>query len=206
MPEVEPKELERAYARALAYARSRVRDRSWNEAGLDQELAQEAMLSSFDPARYPWKGDKPLDHHVVLVVKSLLSDRARAAKVRRDPKRAAAADEAMKRPALPADALLGMRDRQSRRDARVEWVLSQLSGLARDVFLLYLDDVFEARAQADLLGKSIHAVYEARRRVAEVLRSTPAEPESSPELAPSGGDEDDDDASDPTGTDDEAES
>jgi len=201
MPNVEPKVLERAYARALGYARSRVRGRSWSEAGLDEELAQEAMLASFDPTRYPWKGDKPLDHHVVLVVKSLLSDRARAAKVREEPKRAAAADEAMKRPALPADALLKARDRQTRRDAREEWVLSQLSGLARDVFLLYLNDVFEARDQAGVLGKSIHAVYEARRRVAEVLKSAPAEPDSSPELAPPG----DDDASDATGTDDEAE-
>jgi hypothetical protein len=194
MPRIDAKTYELAFARAVAYVRRRMAGQPWAESDLPQEIASEAMLASFDPKRYPWKGDKPLGQHVVNVARSLLSDRFRAYKLRAKEQNAAAADESMKRSALSADASVRARDRQTRQDARHEKVMEQLPpGTARDVYLLYLDDVLDVDEQVAILGKPKSVVYEARKRVIEVLRETPAEPESSPDLASAAGDDDDDD-------------
>jgi hypothetical protein len=192
MPKLDAETYARAYARALAFAGSRVKGRPWASSDLAEELAQEAMNASFDPARYPWRGDKPLDHHVVNVVKSLLSDRARKAKVRADPAKAAAADEALKRSALPADGGVRARERGVRQDERHRWMLAELQGLARAVYLLYVDEVVDAAAQSNVLGKPIAAIYEARRRVAEAAQRAPDAETSSPDLAGPGDDDDGD--------------
>ncbi len=183
MPKVDAKTYERAYASALAYAKSRTRGHSWSESDLAEELAQDAMVASFDPHRYLWKGDKPLPQHVINVVRSLLSDRADAAKLRKDPKNAVPADEALKRPAMPADALTRVREQHEGQDRRHEWMLSQLVGLTLAVYLLYVREIFEPAEQAAALGVSLAAVYEARRRVAEVAREAPALDDGATELA-----------------------
>ena len=188
MPKIDAATYERAYTRAVAYARGRMRGRPWAESDSAEDLAQEALLASFDPRRYPWKGDKALEHHVVNVVRSILSDRRRAAKLRADPERAAAVDHSMKRTAMPADASARAADRAARHEERHRWMLSRLDGLARDVYLLYARDIFEAAAQATVLDKPMPAIYAARRTVAEVARATPAEQDSDPELASTAGD------------------
>ena len=193
MPNVDAKTFERAYARALAYAKSRMRAKTWAESDLAEELAQDAMTASFDRERYPWKGDKPLEHHVVNVVRSLLSNRAEAAKLRSDPKNAVAADEALKRPAMPADALTRVREQHEGQDRRHEWMLSQLVGLTLAVYLLYVREIFEPAEQAAALGVSLAAVYEARRRVAEVARRAPALDDGATELANEHGEDVEDD-------------
>jgi hypothetical protein len=196
LPKVDAKTYERAFAKALAYAKSRIRGHRWSESDLAQELAQEAMTASFDPARYPWDGEKPLEKHAMNVVRSLLSDRADAAKLRRDPRYAVPADEALKRAAMPADALTRVREQREARERRHEWMLSQLVGLTRAVYLLYVRDVFEPAAQAAALGVPLAAIYEARRRVAEVARAAPAAGGDAGELANEHGDAAEDDGGD----------
>jgi len=196
MPGVDAKTYERAYARVVAYVRWRMRGQVWAESDLPQEIAGEALLASFDPARYPWKREKPLEHHAVNVARSLLSDRARKRKLRDDPTRAAAADAAMRRSALPADGPLRAQARDARRDERHRRLLERLGGTAREVYLLYLQDVFDVEQQAQILGKTRSAIYEARKRVAEVVREVPAEPESSPDLDCTTGDDDEDESYD----------
>jgi hypothetical protein len=141
------------------------------------------MVASFDPDRYFWKGDKPLAQHVVNVVRSLLSDRADAAKLRQDPKNAVPADEALKRPAMPADALTRVREQHEGQDARHEWMLSRLEGLALAVYLLYVKEIWEASAQVAALGAPMAAIYEARRRVADLARMAPSADGDATELA-----------------------
>jgi hypothetical protein len=190
MPTIDGKTYETAYARAVAYVRRRMGGQPWAASDLPDEIAADAMAAAFDPKRYPWKGDKALDHHVINVVMSILSDRARAAKLRADPERKAAADEAIKRTALPADSRIRARDRAAREEARDAQMLSRLTGTAREVYLLYRKDVFDVDQQAAILGKPKSAIYEARRTVLETARETPPEPESSPELAaPDSGDD-----------------
>lgn len=193
MAKIDAKTFERAYASALAYAKSRTRGHSWSESDLAEELAQDAMVASFDPDRYFWKGDKPLEQHAINVVRSLLSDRAGAAKLRQDPKNAVPADEALKRAAMPADALTRVREQHEGRDRRHEWMLSELVGLTLAVYLLYVREIFEPAAQAAALGVSLAAVYEARRRVAEVARKAPAADDSATDMANEHGDVEEDD-------------
>jgi len=183
LPNVDAKTFERAYASALAYAKSRTRGHSWSESDLAAELAQDAMTASFDPERYFWKGEKPLAQHAINVVRSLLSDRADAAKLRQDPMNAVPADEALKRPAMPADALTRVREQHERQDVRHEWMLSRLEGLARAVYLLYVKEIWEASAQVAALGAPMAAIYEARRRVAELARMAPSADGDATELA-----------------------
>jgi hypothetical protein len=191
MPTIDTQMYEIAYARAVAFVRRRMQGQSWAASDLPEEIAGEAMAASFDPKRYPWRGDKAFDHHVINVVRSLLSDRARAAKVRADPKAKAAADEALKRSALPADGQVRERERAARQDARDAYMLANLTGTARQVYILYKDGVFDVERQAVILGKAKSAIYEARKRVVEVARAMAAEPESSPELASPDGDDPD---------------
>ena len=207
MPRVDAKTYERAYARAVAYAKARMRGHKWAESDLAEELAQDAMTASFDPKRYFWKGDKPLEHHVVNVVRSLLSHRADVAKMQRDPLHAVPADEALKRPAMPADALTRVREQRTRDGTRHEWMLSQLEGLALAVYLLYVKEIWEAPLQAAALGAPLPAIYEARRRDAEVAREAPSGDDEATELANEHGDAEDDDGhgagDDPGGGDEE---
>jgi hypothetical protein len=170
-----------------------MRGKPWETSDLPDEIAAEAMAAACDPKRYPWKGDKAFDHHVINVVKSILSDRARAAKVRRDPKNEVAADEALKRSALPADAAVRARDRAKRAEEKDAYMLSELTGAARDVYLLYKQEIFDVDQQVAILNKPKSAIYEARRRVIDVAEAYEAPPESSPELAaPDPGDDGDD--------------
>jgi DNA-directed RNA polymerase specialized sigma24 family protein len=190
MPKVDPATYERAYAAAVAFVRSRTARRAWAESDLPEEIASDAMAASFDPARYPWKGDRPFDKHLVSVAAFLLANRARDGKRRADPKEKAAADENLKRSALPADAAVRAGDRAKRAEARDAYMLSRLKGTAREVYLLYKEDVFDVDQIVAILGKPRSAVYEARKRVVEVASEEEPEPASSPELAsPDAGDD-----------------
>lgn len=194
MRTITPEEYEAAYTRAVGFVARRMRGQPWEASDLPEEIASEAMIASCDPDRYPWRGDKPFDQHVVNVARSLLSDDARAAKLRTDPKRRAAADEGAKRSALPADARLRARDRAAREQAHDAFMMRRLTGTSREVYLLYKQDIFDVDQQAAILKKPKSAIYEARARVVEVANEYEAEPESSPELAaPDSGDDRDPD-------------
>jgi len=190
---------------AVAFVRSRMAKQPWAESDLPDELAAEAMVASCDPDRYLWKGELPFDKHVVTVVAFLMSNRAEAAKLRANPEYAGAAEEGAKRSALPADARVKARDRARRADDRDAYMKANLVGLPREVYLLYKRDIFDVDRIAAILGKPKTAIYDARKRVAEVARAYEPEPESSDEIAaPDAGDDGDPDPNPTDDDDDEA--
>jgi hypothetical protein len=181
MPDLDRTTYEKAYARALAY----LRRRTWQEGNdVAEQLAADALASSFDPKGYPWKRDKPLEHHVVNVARQLLADRRRRQKKREDEVNAATVEASTMRPAIPADARVRAADQKAIKDDYDRAMLSRLAGMPRDVFLLYCKDVFDTRQQANILGKTHEQIAKARKRVAEVARELQAEMSEEPESAP----------------------
>lgn len=190
-------EYERAYAAAVALARGLTRGEG---AHVAEEIAQDAMVAAFDPARSPWKQDKPLEVHVLNVARGLCGNRRKGQKVRDNPKNAAAVEEKGQRSALPADARVRVAERIAREDARAQVMLGRLTGLPRDVLLLILDGIVDPEKQAAILGKDVKQIYKARARIIELARELreqgDVEPPSSSDPAPVAGDDDGDDEGD----------
>jgi hypothetical protein len=161
----------------------------WAESDLPEEIAAEAMVAAFDPERYPFRGDKGFEHHLVLVAKSILGNRGKDAQVEAKPENQAAVDESMKRSALSPDARIRAQEREARHDDRRERILAELAegSTARKVFLLYEQGVMKVDQQVEVLKLPRGQVYEARRRVLEVIERIDQgrEPDSAPDLAPS---------------------
>jgi DNA-directed RNA polymerase specialized sigma24 family protein len=177
-----------AYSRAFALALSIVRNQHDAE-----DVAQEALSRAIDPDRSPWRPEvQPnFTYHVVNVAREVLKERRAKWKVRTNPRNASAEAEALRTPPLRADALVAARDGHERDSARRAGMRVQLAGLELRVFELYERDITNPAEQANLLKATIKDIYEARRRVAEVARSIPADLESGPALAVNDGEEED---------------
>jgi DNA-directed RNA polymerase specialized sigma24 family protein len=160
----------RAMAVALRYALYRTRDRS-----LAEELAGAAVAAALDPERSPWdpQGTLTLDHHVVNLVREQIKAAREKERVREDPLNAAAVNIAMRPEAPQPDTRMFALQRLQRGEARMRAVGQGLDEFARTVLSLFGEDQSPA-AQALRLGVPVSRVYEARRRIAERIRSLPA--------------------------------
>jgi DNA-directed RNA polymerase specialized sigma24 family protein len=181
-------ECQAAYSRAFALALSIVRNP--HEA---EDIAQEALSRAIDPERSPWRREAQPNfvYHVINVAREVLKERRAKWKVRNDPRHVSAEAEALRTAPLRADARVAARDGHERDSARRAGLRAQLEGLPLRVFELYERDVTSPAEQANLLRATIKDIYEARRRVAEVARTIPADLESGPALATCDGDEPD---------------
>jgi DNA-directed RNA polymerase specialized sigma24 family protein len=146
-----------------------------------EELAQQALASSFDPDKDPWDPDRgiPLEEHALRVLGNLLRVRRKRNKLARDPRTLAAIAEVMTPWSRTPEEELAEAQHQAWAARVLDAACARLDPLARRVVQAAREGVDGPTAQARALGERVEDVRAAHKRIKYAVHALLAEHENS---------------------------